>query len=319
MTPANGFTEETLRACVLTHLPDGTRVDRLGRVRTGKFNTSYFVDTNEGEFVLRIAPPSDSVFLFYERDMMRQEPALHRLLRERTSVPVAEVIAFDDSRETVPRDFLLMERLPGTALSQSPGVDPAPVLDAVGRCLAQVHALTAERYGYLGEHRPMEPQATWAEAFRIMWTKLLEDIADVGAYDEREVGRLTRLLERHLDLFDRPVAASLLHMDVWSQNLLVDARGRLTGIVDWDRALWGDPEIEFAVLDYCGVSGPTFWRGYGRRRDTSPEAEVRRVFYLLYELQKYIVIRAGRSGDRRAAEGYKRQALAIVERAFGRD
>jgi aminoglycoside phosphotransferase (APT) family kinase protein len=317
VTGRDEFPEETLRRCVLAHLPEGARVERLERIRTGKFNTSYFVDASEGEFVLRVAPDPDAVFLFYERDMMRQEPGIHRLLREHTSVPVAEIVAFDQSRKVIPRDFLLMERLPGAALSQSPGVRPEPVLEAVGRCLAEVHALTADRYGYLGEHRPMEPQATWAEAFRIMWGKLLEDIAGVGFYDAGEVERLERLLDRHLALFDRPVGASLLHMDVWAQNLLVDGAGNLTGIVDWDRALWGDPEIEFAVLDYCGVSEPAFWRGYGRERDTSPEAETRRVFYLLYELQKYIVIRAGRRGDARAAEGYKRQALAIVERAFG--
>ena len=82
-------------------------------------------------------------------------------------------------------------------------------------------------------------------------------------------------------LFDRPVPAALLHMDVWAQNILVDDGGRLTGLVDWDRALWGDPEIEFAVLDYCGISTPAFWQGYGRERDLSEPAQVRRVFYLL--------------------------------------
>ncbi|OUL36382.1 hypothetical protein BV372_08175 [Nostoc sp. T09] len=59
----------------------------------------------------------------------------------------------------------------------------------------------------------------------------------------------------------------MLHMDVWFQNILVDSAGNVTGLVDFDRALWGDPEIEFAVLDYCGISEPAFWRGYGRERD----------------------------------------------------
>lgn len=48
----------------------------------------------------------------------------------------------------------------------------------------------------------------------------------------------------------------------------------------------GGPEIEFAVLDYRGISEPPFWRGYGLERDASPAAQTRRMFYLLYELQK---------------------------------
>ncbi len=309
---------ERLEACVRRHVPSADAV-RLERIRTGKFNTSYFVEADGRSCVLRVAPPQDAVFLFYERRMMHQEPDLHRLLRAETDVPVAEIVAFDTSRADLDRDYLLMERLPGRALSDAPGTDTARTLRQTGAALAQAHALTADRYGYLGAHRPMEPRATWVEAFRVMWDKLLADVVGVGFYTEGQAAALAALLERHLDRFDYDQPARLLHMDVWAQNLLVDGRGNLTGLVDWDRALWGDPEIEFAVLDYCGVSEPPFWAGYGRERDPSPAAQVRRHFYLLYELQKYIVIRAGRGGDPAAAEGYARQALGYVERAFGED
>ena len=104
-------------------------------------------------------------------------------------------------------------------------------------------------------------------------------------------------------------------MDVWAQNILVDEGGRLTGLVDWDRALWGDPEIEFAVLDYCDVSTPAFWQGYGRARDPSEPAQVRRLFYLLYEIQKYIVIHHGRHQNPPSARRYKQHVLELVAQA----
>lgn len=307
---------ETLQACVRQHIRGADEV-RLTPIPTGKFNTSYFVRASGQEFVLRIAPPRDSVFLFYERDMMRQEPGIHaRLLRE-TSVPVARILAYDDSHSLLPRDYLLMERLPGQALSDAGAGNLERVLQRVGACLAEAHGLHRDRYGYLGEHRPMAPQNSWADAFLVMWRKLLDDIVATGHYTPEERDRLSALLERHLPLFDRVVPASLLHMDVWSQNILVDNAGELTGLVDWDRALWGDPEIEFAVLDYCGISQPAFWEGYGGVRDESPGARIRNVFYLLYELQKYIVIRQGRSHDPASARDYKRQAMAIIRRVFG--
>lgn len=79
------------------------------------------------------------------------------------------------------------------------------------------------------------------------------------------------------------------------------------------RKPWGDPEIEFAVLDYCGISAPAFWEGYGATRDASPEAEVRRIFYLLYEVQKYIVVRRTRGHDPRRADAYRRQSLQLAQ------
>jgi fructosamine-3-kinase len=101
-------------------------------------------------------------------------------------------------------------------------------------------------------------------------------------------------------------------MDVWSQNILVDGAGNVTGLVDFDRALWGDVEIEFAVLDYCGISEPPFWEGYGAERDTSPAAMIRRQFYLLYEVQKYMPIRVWRRNNPAAAARYKQQSLAMA-------
>ncbi len=309
------FNPESLRECVGRVRP-GVGQLAFTPIATGKFNTSYFVEADGEELVLRIAPPADSVFCFYERDMMRQEPGIHRLLREKTSVPVPEILLYDDSHEAIDRDYLVMERLAGRPISEAP-CDYPKVLAQVGECLAQAHGLSADQYGYLGEHQCMTPQATWAGAFVIMWGKLLEDIVNVGHYSRDEADALLRLLDAHLNLFDREIPSSLLHMDVWAQNILVDGARGLTGLVDWDRALWGDVEIEFAVLDYCGISEPAFWEGYGRERDVSAEAQIRRTFYLLYELQKYIVIREGRSHDPAGARRYKQQTMQIVRRSFG--
>ena len=307
------FSGEVLRELVTANLAvDGDRL-RFEPIRTGKHNHSYFVHTDREEVVLRIAPLQEGM-LFYERDMMAQEPPLHALLRAETRVPVAEIYAYDETHALIDRSFMLMERLPGRALSEMPGL-PARridgVLEQVGDCLRQMHALHAEDYGYLGAHRPMAPQPTWWEAFRVMWNALLDDVEAAGGYTTEEADFLRSLLDLYRGQF-RPVAASLLHMDVWGQNILVDETGRLTGLVDLDRALWGDPEIEFAVLDYCGISEPAFWAGYGQQRDTSPAAQIRQRFYLLYEVQKYIVIRRLRRNDRAGAERYREQSLRLA-------
>ncbi|HSR31676.1 MAG TPA: aminoglycoside phosphotransferase family protein [Anaerolineae bacterium] len=312
---AERFPTELLARLVAAHLAVDPERLLFEPIRTGKHNTSYYVGGTGDDLVLRISPPDDAGFLFYERRMMAQEPQLHTLLRAETEVPVAEILAYDDSRTLVDRDYLLMERLPGQPLTDArlSQQQVAGVLEQVGFYLAQMHTLVADRYGYLGDHHPMQPQSTWVEAFVVMWNMLLDDVVACGGYTPAEADAIRRLLDVYRPHFERPVSASLLHMDVWSQNILVDHAGRVTGLVDLDRALWGDPEIEFAVLDYCGISEPAFWRGYGRQRDTSFSAQIRARFYLLYEVQKYIVIRVWRRNDSAQALQYKRQSFALIE------
>jgi len=312
----DNFSSDTLKSIIRHHRGDRSGDISLRRIRTGKFNTSFFVDADKEQLVLRIAPPSHSVFVFYERDMMRQEPDIHRIVLSQTSVPVPRILVYDDSHEIIDRDFLIMECLPGRPLTEMHGLPNDAVLRQVGGYLAQVHSLTEDQYGYLGAHRPMEPQSNWADAFEIMWNKMIDDIVEVRYYDAPESVMMRSLLDQYIGLFDRPVSASLLHMDIWHQNILVNKAGKVTALLDWDRALWGDPEIEFAVLDYCGISEPAFWEGYGQPRDTSDAAKIRQVIYLLYELQKYIVIRHGRSRDPVSAQRYKQRVLEIVSKCF---
>jgi aminoglycoside phosphotransferase (APT) family kinase protein len=294
---------------------------RLTPIPTGKHNRSYFVACSAGDFVARIAPPDDAGFLFYERRMMRQEPPLHALIRARLPIPVAEIVHADFSRSRLDRDYLIMAALPGIPLSAATNLSRATLdraLRQTGDCLRQLHTLTAADclgaplHGYAGPHEPMVPQSNWWDAFRVMWHQLLDDVVACQAYTPEEGQAMRDLLDYHRRYFDRPVEPRLLHMDVWSQNILIDDLGNVTGLVDFDRALWGDPEIEFAVLDYCGISEPAFWQGYGARREASAAASVRRQFYLLYEVQKYMPIEVWRRGDRQAAQAYKRQCLALA-------
>jgi aminoglycoside phosphotransferase (APT) family kinase protein len=318
---AESFGTDILAELIAAHVDANPAALRFKPVKTGKHNSSFWVHGDFGRLVLRIAPRDDVGFLFYERLMMRQEPELHALIRAQTSVPVAEIVGYGFERDIIDRDYLLMRALDGTPLSDVPHLSPSThrhALCRVGEYLRQLHNLEAESclgfaaYGYLGAHRPMSPEATWTMAFQNMWNLLLNDVVACGTYAPDEADWMRQLLDRHLSHFEHPVIPRLLHMDVWSQNILIDETGEVTGLVDFDRALWGDVEIEFAVLDYCGISEPAFWEGYGQARDVSPSAMVRQQFYLLYEVQKYMPIRVWRRNDFAGALRYKEQSFALA-------
>jgi aminoglycoside phosphotransferase (APT) family kinase protein len=307
----------------------------------GRFSDVFAAEAPRGRYVLRVAPPDDVRQLFYEYRMMRQEPAIHDRLLAETSVPAPPIAAHDFSRSLIDRDFLVMPMLPGEPLSRA-ALDAAARARALrqwGGYVAQIHGLTdpANRFGYLGEHRCMDPQPTWADAFAVMYRKELDDIVDCGIYDQATAAAAMELLEQHLGAFAHCRTSRLLHGDLWTTNLLVRGStsaeggqaGEVTGVLDFDRACWGDVEWDLAIAEYCGVTQPAFWEGYvegcrrlgldgpaaARDRIDTPDGRLRRMFYLLYEHQKYIVIRmSSRHDDPAGARRYARDCLGAMDR-----
>jgi aminoglycoside phosphotransferase (APT) family kinase protein len=284
------------------------------RILTGKFNESYFIKTGDEEFVLRIAPDGSTPILFYEKEMMKREPAVHSAILEQTDAPVPEIIQYDFSKSIIERNWLLMKRLPGSALSETgiSGADHDKFFFKLGNIMRQVHGIKNDWFGYPEGSGTGPKEKIWFNAFKNMWDRLLDDILSTGIYSAKEKERLSSLLEKNKNVFDSSSVPALLHMDIWSQNLLCDSGGNLTGIVDWDRGLWGDPEIEFSVMEYCGTCPYVFWKGYGTMPKESAEYKIREIFYFLYEHQKYIFIRSLRSNNNMLARNYANECLNIA-------
>jgi len=269
-------------------------------------------------YVLRVAPPDSLLQLFYEYRMMRQEPEIHRRVRAETPVPVPRILAHDFSRERTDRDFLVMELMPGRPLTEVGPQAFARAMEELGGYVAQLHGLKEpqNRFGYVGAHNCMPPQPDWQSAFFEMYRRLLDDIVETGIYDRKTADWALSLLHSHAPVFEHTEVSRLCHGDLWVENILATVDGELTALLDFDRACWGDVEWDLAIADYCGMSREEFWRGYGGpdfRRDRS--AEVRRLFYLLYEHQKYIVISvSSRREDPQGARRYADQSLQIMRR-----
>ncbi|NVM04554.1 MAG: aminoglycoside phosphotransferase family protein [Candidatus Helarchaeota archaeon] len=308
--------KNTLELLILKHFSEEKSNITFYPITTGKFNASFIVKLKNRDLVLRIAPPQDTGLIFYEKNMMAQEPGIHRIVRGKKGIPVPEIYIYDTSHSIVDSDYIIMEKIDGITATDAHFLTKNQwdnVLYQIGEYLRELHSITAEEYGYLGEHHPMEPQKDWASAFRVMWNKMVNQIVDVEGYSKMEGEFFTELLDKYIEIFKHNPASSLLHMDIWHQNIILDRSGKIVGIVDWDRALWGDVEIEFSVLDYCGISESPFWKGYGKERNASENAHLRNVFYLLYEIQKYIVIYATRRYNPMIKEQYKNQVFRIAE------
>ena len=257
--------------------------DAISEMTDGWFNASYSVSLNNGRtVVLKIAPPADAEVMTYERNMMATEVAMMRLVKSNPAIPVPEIYFVDTSRTLCDADYFFMERMPGENLGRVKEGLPKAVESSVdhhtGQILRWINEFEGTFFGFEGN--PALRAGTWREAFCKIFEAVLQDgtrkqVAMDFSHDE-----LQAVLDRHLDTLDGVTKPSLVHWDAWQLNLFVEG-DRVCGIIDFERALWGDPLMELQFRRVLGESGQRQLAGYGRTAFTAAE-ERRRDLYSLY-------------------------------------
>ncbi|MFI7546588.1 phosphotransferase [Actinoplanes sp. NPDC049599] len=116
-------------------------------------------------------------------------------------------------------------------------VGQATVREQLGAAVGGLPRLTGPHFGYPGE-RPAG--ADWPTAYGAIIAALLADAADRAVPLPPGIGTLAARHHAALAMVTRP---ALLHFDLWDGNVQA-ADGRLTGLVDGERFLWGDPLLD---------------------------------------------------------------------------
>jgi len=279
------------------------------------FVQAYQVETDQGSFVLRMAPSEANQHLFFEYNMLPREANLLAKLRNQTTIPIPDVVVADFDHQLVDYDFMIIRAVPGVVYSQISTLNHAQhdrVYTQLGTFLQQLHAICGTYYGYNGPSSALAGQPNWKQAFAGMWRSLIQDVQNCGLYNREEAESLVDLFESYSAYFDHSVSPCLLHMGIRKENIIVDTKGNINGLLGFETALWGDPELDFAVLDCSGIWASAFWTGYGQVRPNDLGSRTRRKFYMLYEVQRHIPLTLNRYHDPEEAEQYKQTAMTIA-------
>ncbi len=254
----------------------------LRELKDGWFNAAYALVLADGrEAILKIAPPPGAEVMGYERDLMATEVATMRRVRSNAAIPVPAVLFHDDSRTLCDAPYFFMDKVGGVNLDELRGRLPLPELAAIDRHVGEiVHALNGfdgPRFGVPGN--PALQAATWREAFVRIVESVLDDATRRDVTFPRPMDEIRALVDAHLDTLDAVRTPCLVHWDGWDGNFFVDA-GRVTGVIDFERALWAEPlmEAQFRPLSWSGVTEAM--HGYGRTRFSDDELRRCRLYTL---------------------------------------
>ncbi|WP_435299167.1 phosphotransferase family protein [Timonella sp. A28] len=236
--------------------PIGT-IAHYARLTGGMFATTFKVTLTDGQvIVVKIAPAGDSSLLTYERNITKAELDIYQRCADKPALLMPSVIHWDFTRAHVEGDAIFVSHLDGTPWTtliedKKLGWDAErPALDRA-HYFPLLHTVTSHTFGY-----PASPNLqgkTWREAFTNMWEALF---ADSARWDIRLPEALMReALAQHIHVFDDVTRAHLIHMDLWQGNMFLNSEHGLCGVIDTERALFGDPLFDFVGCDQLG-EGP---------------------------------------------------------------
>lgn len=233
----------------------------------GTFNTVYLLETQDGtRAVLKVAPPPEVALMTYEQGILATEVRCLQAFTTQTRVPVPQVLAADPSGALLPgmqgRRWLLTSFLPGQPLDRAElsEAERSTVRYQLGSMVAQLHGATHDGpFGYPAS--PTLQAFTWRAALMLAVEAVLTDAETWGTRLPLLAEQIRTVLDS--DVLDGVASPVLTHFDLWDGNVLVE-RGRITGLVDHERALWADPAADFVSLSLFGdiTTDAEFLAGY---------------------------------------------------------
>jgi aminoglycoside phosphotransferase (APT) family kinase protein len=233
--------------------------------------------------VVKLAGPAAPLACPFERTA-----AILRLVREQTTVPVPEVLAWDTAYGEWPWRYLIMGALPGVRWNVACRQwTPEAQRDAwaqLGDAVAVLHTLRFPACGEIGADGVVVAGEDYPAALA---ARARRRIADPG-----HAAHFLAVLEARAGLFAGAAAPCLSHEGLNPNNILFaqdthSGRWHLSGLLDFDSAWAGSPESDLARLAlWDGMTGNDFWVSYGLTRIMTPEEEERRlVLQLLWCLE----------------------------------
>ncbi|MEV0155211.1 phosphotransferase [Micromonospora sp. NPDC050686] len=272
-------------------------VTDCGPLTGGGFAAVWWVELSDGRrVVLKVGPAPAVPLLRYERGLIAAEARYLRRVADRApAVPVPPLL--HHGSDPVLGDWLLTGLLPGRTLPAltGAGIDAGPARAELGAALAALHRITGDRYGYDDAHRTSGP--TWRSAFLAILDDLLADAADWQVPLPVPAARIRALVARHAEVLDAVRRPALLHFDGWAGNVLAvtgpDGIPRLSGLVDGERHLYGDPLMDLVspLLSRRAEDEPedAVLRGYRSAATLALDAGARRRLGL-YRLHLYLLM-----------------------------
>jgi aminoglycoside phosphotransferase (APT) family kinase protein len=263
---------------------NGINTEKVTELKDGYFNTAYMLTlTNKLKTVLKVSPPKDVLVMRYEKNIMESEVYVLNKIKSLGDIPIPKVFYYDQSGKVIRNDFFFMEFIDGIPLnkihSELTEEQYKEISSQLGGFVKNIHSREGSYFGYISQED--KRFQTWDEAFLFMIKELLDDAIDVKVVLSYDYDKIYNMVYEKRNILNMVKTPSLIHKDLWEGNIFVnDKTTKITGIVDCERAIYGDALLELV----CGflLGNEDFMKSYIGRVGFEAEEEIRIVLYKIY-------------------------------------
>jgi len=259
------------------------KIEYLEEMEEGYFNAIYYIRLSQGrEVILKVAPSKEVLLLTYEKDIMRAEVEVLRLIKAKSSVPVPRVYFYDNSGSIIENEYYFMEKIIGEPYSKAVDThteeEKNKIEESIGRYNSLINDIKCDTFGYYAQQD--KQRDNWADAFLIMIKDILEDGSHFDIPLPLPYDEIYELILDNASYLKEVKTASLVHWDLHPGNIFIDEKNQISGIIDCERALWGDPLME---VYFSNMFNPNnFSKGYSKEMLKTKAEKCRRTMYNIY-------------------------------------
>jgi Ser/Thr protein kinase RdoA (MazF antagonist) len=211
-------------------------------------------------------------------------------------LPSYDTLAVHDYQGGDDFAFHVLDKLPGAAIKkwlESHPEDEAKLLTQIGKMMARLHQVNVDGFGPFDNERAKGGELvglhqTFGEAVRAGLPFNLEVLVKEGTLGAEQGAAITKLFGDGNSLLNVPQAV-LVHNDFADWNLLTDGHD-VTGILDWDECVAGDPVSDIACwstfFDPERMQGflDGYWQVAHKPSDFQEKFELLRLRYVLSKM-----------------------------------
>ncbi|GAB4580671.1 MAG: aminoglycoside phosphotransferase family protein [Anaerolineales bacterium] len=228
----------------------GIKIKSIREIGGGTFNETYLIKfSGKAKTILRVAPAPSPDLFWDDFALMRREHTMLPYFAVLSPL-IPRVLLTDFTHQLIGRDYMFQSVLEGERWSEiEKELTPEENLTLWRQCGALVkklHMTTGEWFGYPypGFHN------RWQDVILERFSRISQSM-DAHQINIPAFESIFKLVRTHTAIFDEIVLPRLLHGDLWTFNLLV-IRGEegpiISGILDTDRAWWGDPLADWIMF-----------------------------------------------------------------------
>ena len=284
----NRQSEETITGMAKMAFPD-KQIAEIKELPEGMCNVTYDITFEDGsESILKIAAKDRRGNTSNEVNLMLAEINAMKLVAENCSFKVADILYYDTGNTICDGNYFFMEKLEGDnffLVREGMSEEVIAIINTeIGKISRELSNIQNSEFGFLGEDKRYESLFKFVKH---MLENLLSDAQkrDIDIlYDEQT---FLNQLENDKSAFETIHKASLVHWDMWEGNVFVKD-GHVSGIIDWERALWGEPFMDDRFRMHN--RGKHFLEGFGQTAFSEDELKRLRWYDIILYLTMMIEV-----------------------------